>query len=118
MAAKTLQVRVVSPERTLFDGEAVAVVAPAWDGRAGILPDHAPFMTLLGGGALAIDLAGGGSRDYYVVGGLLRVENDQVTVLAEKASDQAPAGHDRIPSWQALDPLETPEAMTQGSPLV
>ena len=118
MASKTLQVRVVSPERTLFEGEAVAVVVPAWDGRAGILPDHAPYMTLLAGGDLAIDLAGGGSRDYHVVGGLLQVEGHRVTVLAEKASERPLSGYDHIPSWEALDPLERPEGVTPGTPLV
>ena len=118
MASKTLKVRVVSPERTLFEGEAVGAVAPAWDGRVGILPDHAPFMTLLAGGRLVLDLAGGGSREFYVVGGLLRVENDRVTVLAEKASEQGPADRERIPSWEALEGLEDAQSLAQGNPLV
>ena len=42
----------------MFDGEADAVVAPAFDGEVGILPNHAPFMTLLGEGTLTVRRAG------------------------------------------------------------
>ena len=44
----TMRVSLVSPESILFEGEATSVVAPAFDGQVGILPRHAPFMTLLG----------------------------------------------------------------------
>ena len=46
----SLKVRVVSPERTVFDGEAAAIVAPMWDGQVGILPGHAPLLALIGAG--------------------------------------------------------------------
>src|SRR5258707_6017941 len=51
---RSMRVTVISPERSLFDGEAEAVVAPAFDGQVGILPRHAPFMTLLGDGILNV----------------------------------------------------------------
>ncbi|PYP67162.1 MAG: hypothetical protein DMD36_15875 [Gemmatimonadetes bacterium] len=38
-----MHVTVISPERTVFDGRADAVNAPAYDGQVGILPHHAPF---------------------------------------------------------------------------
>ena len=50
-----LKVSVISPERTLYEGEASAVVAPAFDGEVGVLTGHAPMMTLLGRGALRIE---------------------------------------------------------------
>ena len=49
-----MQVTVISPEAAMFDGNADAVVAPAYDGQVGILPNHAPFMTLLGQGKLVV----------------------------------------------------------------
>ena len=49
-----MRVTVISPERSVFDGEAQAVTAPAYDGSVGILPRHAPFMTLLGEGTLRV----------------------------------------------------------------
>ena len=52
LASSVMQVSVISPEASMFDGEADAVVAPAFDGEVGILPNHAPFMTLLGEGTL------------------------------------------------------------------
>ena len=48
------KVSVISPERILFEGEATAVVAPAFDGEVGILAGHAPMMTLLGRGELRL----------------------------------------------------------------
>ena len=47
---RVMQVTVISPEKSMFDGEADALVVPAFDGQVGILPNHAPFMTLLGQG--------------------------------------------------------------------
>ena len=84
----SLNVRVVSAEQVVFEGEAAAVVAPAWDGQVGILPGHAPMLALIGAGALNLERVGGGSDTYYVAAGVLKVERDQVTVLAEFASTE------------------------------
>ena len=88
--ADTLRVRLVSPEKTVFDGDAAAVVAPAWDGQVGILPSHAPMLALVGAGVMSIDRPGGGSDSYHIAGGVLKVERDQVTVLTEYAGTEAP----------------------------
>jgi F-type H+-transporting ATPase subunit epsilon len=85
-----LLVQVVSPDRTVFSGDAASVVAPAWDGRVGILKSHAPLITLLGNGPLVIDRVGGGSVSYYVAGGIMKVEDDRVTVLTEYAGTEPP----------------------------
>jgi F-type H+-transporting ATPase subunit epsilon len=77
-----MRVLVISPERAVFDGEADAVTAPAYDGQVGILPRHAPFMTLLGKGVLAIRNAGGSSR-FHVQGGFLQVVSNTVRIVAE-----------------------------------
>ena len=79
-----MRVTVISPERSVFDGEADSVVAPAFDGEVGILPRHAPFMTLLGAGTLKIT-SGGESHSVTVDGGFLQVVNNQVRVVAEHA---------------------------------
>ncbi len=89
--AGPLKVRVVSPEKIVFEGDAVAVVAPAWDGQVGILPGHAPMLALVGSGALSIDRTGGGSDTFHVAGGVLKVERNQVTLLTEYAGAEAPA---------------------------
>ena len=79
-----MHVRIISPEQSVFDGEAQSVVAPAYDGEVGILPRHAPFMTLLGKGTLKIREAGV-ERSFQVAGGFLQVYNDVVRVVAERA---------------------------------
>jgi len=81
-----MHVTVISPERSLFDGEAESVIAPAFDGQVGILPRHAPFMTLLGDGVLAVRPQGGGeSRRFRVRGGFLQVVGDVLRVVAGTA---------------------------------
>ena len=86
----TLSVRVVSPEKVVYTGDAAGLVAPAWDGMVGILPGHAPMIVLLGLGKLTIDKVGGGAEEYHVGGGVLKVENDQVVILTEYAGRDAP----------------------------
>ena len=82
-----MKVSLVSPEQALFDGDATALVAPAFDGEVGILPRHAPFLTLLGTGDLVIR-TGGGARRFHVEGGFLQVVADRVRVVAEKAQER------------------------------
>jgi F-type H+-transporting ATPase subunit epsilon len=79
-----MRVNVVSPEQALYDGDATALVAPAFDGEVGILPRHAPFLTLLGTGDLVIR-SDGGARRFHVEGGFLQVVGNRVRVVAEKA---------------------------------
>ncbi len=83
MAAQ-LKVAVISPERTIFEGEADQVVAPAWDGELGILCGHAPMLVLLGTGKLRVRTPAG-EESFAVDGGFLQVVDDVVTVLSEKA---------------------------------
>jgi F-type H+-transporting ATPase subunit epsilon len=80
-----MRVTVISPERSLFDGEAEAVVAPAFDGQVGILPRHAPFMTLLGEGVLNVRGQGESTR-FRVTGGFLQVVGDAVRIVAGSAT--------------------------------
>jgi F-type H+-transporting ATPase subunit epsilon len=77
-----MQVTVISPEASMFDGEADAVVAPAFDGKVGILPNHAPLMTLLGEGTLTVRRAGTVSR-FSIRGGFLQVVDNRVRVVTE-----------------------------------
>ena len=80
-----MRVTVISPERAVFDGDATAVTAPAYDGLVGILPGHAPFVTLLGEGKLAVH-AGSEVRTFSVRQGFLQVVDDTVRVVAEHAA--------------------------------
>lgn len=83
--ADALKVSVISAERVLFEGTARGVVAPAFDGEMGILPMHAPLMTILGRGTLRVDSAEGEKR-FAVAGGFLQVVDDVVRVVTEQAT--------------------------------
>lgn len=78
-----MKVTVVSPERQLFEGEATSVVAPAYDGRVGFLPRHAPFLTLLGKGSLDIR-TGAQTQQFAVEGGFAQVAADHVRIVVEQ----------------------------------
>ena len=90
-----MAVRVVTPARVVFEGSARSLVAPAWDGRVGVLPGHAPFMTLLGRGPLELTAEaedGGadrvGRRSFGLAGGVMKVENNRVDILADAADSE------------------------------
>ena len=80
-----MHVSVISAERSVFDGEADAVVAPAFDGLVGILPRHAPFVTLLGEGVVKISQSGGKLTRLQVMGGFLQVASNVVRIVARRA---------------------------------
>ena len=80
-----LHVSVITPEATLYEGDADQVIAPAVTGSLGILRGHAPLMALLGTGTLRID-SGREQKSYTVSGGFLQVVDNQVTVLSERAT--------------------------------
>jgi len=89
-AAGAMHVVVVTPERTLYDGRASAVVAPAYDGLVGILPRHAPFLSLLGTGPLVVRSAEG-DQHFAVAGGFVQVVDNVVRLVAEQAEPAAAA---------------------------
>ena len=81
-----MQVTVISPAGAVLEATADSVVVPAYDGEVGILPRHAPFMTLLGEGTVTIR-NGERLRRVRVRGGFLQVANDAVRVVAEYTED-------------------------------
>jgi F-type H+-transporting ATPase subunit epsilon len=74
----------------MFDGDADGVVAPAFDGEVGILPNHAPFMTLLGQGTLTVRRADA-VRRFTIRGGFLQVVDNRVRVVAEHVQGESHA---------------------------
>lgn len=85
-----MHVTVIAPDRSVFDGEAESMVAPAFDGLVGIKPRHAPFMTLLGEGTLTVR-DGSTTHAFHVRGGFLQVVRDTVRVVAEHARREGDA---------------------------
>ena len=82
-----MHVTVISPEAAIFDGEADALTVSAYDGSVGILPGHAPLMTLLGDGALTIRRGESADR-YRVRGGFVQVAADVVRIVAEQVQGE------------------------------
>ena len=82
----TIHVDVVSAEESIFSGEAKLVALPGESGELGILPRHAPLITRIKPGAVRIQRADTGEEEFvFVAGGILEVQPDRVTVLADTA---------------------------------
>lgn len=82
--AKTIHVDIVSAEQQIFAGEAQMVIAPGEGGELGIMPEHMPLLTRIKPGTVRIQPAGGGEEEViYVSGGMMEVQPDRVTVLAD-----------------------------------
>jgi F-type H+-transporting ATPase subunit epsilon len=97
-----LTLSLVSPEGTLFEGAADIVVAPGFDGEVAFLPLHAPYVGLLGVGELRLRVPGGGTRRFFLTGGVVQVVANGVAVLSEGGiSDQA---KDPAKAFEALLP--------------
>jgi F-type H+-transporting ATPase subunit epsilon len=80
------QLRVVSVERSLFEGDVEFMIANGADGELGVLARHAPLMTILKPGPLRIqETYGGEEQVLFVGGGFLEVLPERVTVLADVA---------------------------------
>ncbi len=87
----TIQVDVVSAEESIFEGEAEFVALPGEAGELGIYPQHTPLITRIKPGAVRIKVAGQAEEEFvFVAGGILEVQPNRVTVLA----DTAIRGHD------------------------
>ena len=83
--AHTIHVDVVSAEEEIFAGEAEFVALPGEAGELGIYPKHTPLITRIRPGAVRIQVAGGGEEFVFVAGGILEVQPNGVTVLADTA---------------------------------
>lgn len=81
-----LQVELVSADSRVWSGEASMVVARTVDGEMGVLPGHAPVLSLLAAGEVRISPAEGGQVVAHVDGGFLSVEHNRVTVVSDRAS--------------------------------
>jgi len=81
----TLHVDVVSAEEQIFSGEAKFVALPGESGELGILPKHTPLITRIKPGAVRIERPDGTEEFVFVAGGILEVQPNRVTVLADTA---------------------------------
>ena len=105
----TIHVDVVSAEESIFTGEAKFVALPGEAGELGILPKHTPLITRIKPGAVRIERADNGEEEFvFVAGGILEVQPNRVTVLA----DTAIRGHDLDEAKAESAKKAAEEAMT------
>ena len=84
--AHTMRVDVVSAEEEIFSGEAEFVALPGESGELGILPGHTPLITRIRPGAVRIKVSDQAEDEFvFVAGGILEVQPNTVTVLADTA---------------------------------
>jgi F-type H+-transporting ATPase subunit epsilon len=104
-----LHLEIVTPEALVYEDDVDMVICPGAEGELGILPHHAPLISILGFGELKIRK--GGHEEYFAIaGGFVQVRPDKVVVIAETA-DIASA-IDLEAAKQAR--LEAEHALSQG----
>jgi F-type H+-transporting ATPase subunit epsilon len=79
-----LHLEIVTPEKRAYDDMVDAVVLPGSEGELGVLPHHAPLISMLGAGELRIRKSGT-EESFAIVGGFVQVLPDKVVVMAETA---------------------------------
>ena len=81
----TIRCDIVSAEQEIFRGEATLVVATGELGELGIAPKHAPLITRLKPGKVVVTTPNGEQLDFAISGGILEVQPQVVTILADTA---------------------------------
>ena len=79
-----IELEIVTPERLAYSDTVDSVVLPGSEGELGVLPHHAPLVSMLGVGELRIR-KDGQEESFAIVGGFLQVRPDKVVVMAETA---------------------------------
>ena len=81
--AHTFTLAILTPEKTVFEGEVEYVQVPGTEGYLGVLANHAALVTALAAGTLTVRHAGGREEVWQVEGGFFEVSNNRATVLAD-----------------------------------
>ena len=79
----TIQVDITSAEKAIFSGKMRMVVATGEEGEIGILPGHIPLLTTIKPGQIRLINNTGVEETFYISGGFLEIQPDQVTILAD-----------------------------------
>lgn len=84
----TYKFKMLTPNRTAFDGDVVSVTAPGGAGYLGILAHHAPIITTLLAGDLTLRTKEGETQRFRIGPGLLKVANNEAVVLTESIEEE------------------------------
>ncbi|GAB2545829.1 F0F1 ATP synthase subunit epsilon [Brachybacterium huguangmaarense] len=85
----SLDVTVVTPDRTIWSGEATQVVVPALDGSLGILTGMQPTLAILGAGSIRV-IGADGTESFPVDGGFVSMDRDVVTIGVDEILESDP----------------------------
>nr|YP_007947789.1 ATP synthase CF1 epsilon subunit [Neoporphyra haitanensis]AGG37038.1 ATP synthase CF1 epsilon subunit [Neoporphyra haitanensis] len=82
----TLNIRIIAPDRTVWDAEAQEIILPSSTGQLGILTGHAPLLTALDIGVMRVRV----DKEWMpivLMGGFAEIENNQLTILVNGAEE-------------------------------
>ena len=85
MSDDLLQVELVAADRLVWSGEAKMVIARTTEGDVGVLPNHAPMLSLMVDGVVDVQTADGETWVAAVDAGFLSVANNRISILSEHA---------------------------------
>ena len=80
---------IVTPEQQAFDESVSQAILPAHDGQVGILTDRAPLLVKLGLGELRLDLVKGGTKVFFIEGGIAQMKDNKLTIVTNEAVEPA-----------------------------
>lgn len=81
--ALSVHLDIVSPEAKIFSGLAEMLIVTGEMGELGVLPNHAPLLTKIMPGPIRVIRQGGAQDIYYISGGILEVQPNLITILAD-----------------------------------
>jgi F-type H+-transporting ATPase subunit epsilon len=81
--ASLFKLAILTPEKSVFEGDVSYVEAPGTEGYFGVLAHHAALVTALASGTLTVREASGNESRWQVAGGFFEVSNNAATVLAD-----------------------------------
>ena len=113
--AEKLRLKIITPDRLVFDGEVSELVAPGQMGEFGVLPGHVPFLSVLFPGRLRFKTEESGENTLIIHGGLADVKDDTVSILTDQSEDPeevdvAAARKDAETFQREIDELQDAEA--------
>jgi F-type H+-transporting ATPase subunit epsilon len=82
----SIRCEIVSQNRLVYEGDAEMIIVPGIEGEMGILPNHAPLLSTLKLGVIKLRFKGE-EKDFTISGGVIEVQPDLVTVLADSAEN-------------------------------
>jgi F-type H+-transporting ATPase subunit epsilon len=107
----TIRCEIVSQDRLVFKGDADMIVIPGVNGEMGILPNHAPLLSILDIGVIRVR-AGSREEVFTVTGGIVDVQPHIVTILADAAENV-----DEIDTKRAENAKKRAQELLKKSPI-